>query len=151
VSGLGFSPLVRPMKPEQAVRAAKVLFRSADRAYRDLNWHHGEDETVKWFTSNLEKWQSIWIYLMGEQICGVMCLEPGFVDQLFVDVDWQGKGVGSALLDHAKKTLPGGFWLYVFQKNTQAVSFYERHGMTLGKEGVSEQEGEKDAQYHWRP
>jgi putative acetyltransferase len=139
------------MKPQEAVQTAKVLHRSAEAAYRHINWDYGENQTVSWFTSNLDQWESIWTCLMGDQVCGVLCLQPGFVDQLFIDVKWQGKGLGTVLLDRAKLVYPEGFWLYVFQKNTQAIAFYEKHGLIQGEAGVSLAEGEKDFKYHWRP
>ena len=61
---------------------------------------------------------------------------------------WQGKGLGTVLLDRAKLVYPEGFWLYVFQKNAPAIAFYEKHGLIQGEAGVSPNEGEKDFKYH---
>ena len=151
MSGLSANTLVRPMKPQEAAQTAKMLHGSAEVAYRDINWHHSKEEIVSWFTSSLDQWESIWICQSGDQICGVLCLQPGFVDQLFIHVDWQGKGLGAALIERAKLIYPEGFWLYVFQKNTSAIAFYEKQGLIQGEAGVSPNEGEKDFKYHWRP
>lgn len=153
MSGLGSQPIVRPIRPHEVAAAARVLFRSANHAYKDINWHHPEGDVVDWFirTSAGERWTHIEVAIVGDEVCGVMCLEPSHVDQLFVDLGWQGKGIGKALLEAAKRAYPEGFDLYVFQKNTPAVAFYGAMGLRRGEEGVSEQEGEKDFKYHWEP
>lgn len=58
--------------------------------------------------------------------------------RLYLDLGWQGKGAGKALLDEAMKTAKdAGFqtmWLTVWEKNTKAQAFYERNGfVTVGR------------------
>ena len=151
MSGLGLGLVVRPIGPAEIRPAAKLLFRSADLAYRRINWNHTETETIDWFEVTQDRWSEIWVALSGGQLAGVMCLESNTIDQLFIDPPWQGKGMGTALLDRAKLSLPDGFKLYVFQNNESAVSFYERCGLTRGKAGMSPDEGEPDFEYFWRP
>ncbi|HET7857056.1 MAG TPA: GNAT family N-acetyltransferase [Gaiellaceae bacterium] len=75
------------------------------------------------------------------------------VEKLYVDPDAQGHGVGSALLDLAKALRPDGLVLWVFQENTGARRFYERHGfrvVTLRFGAAADNmEGEPDALYGW--
>ena len=40
-----------------------------------------------------------------------------------------GRGVGSVLLEHAKRRQPDGFRLWTFQRNAMARSFYRKHGL----------------------
>jgi putative acetyltransferase len=63
----------------------------------------------------------------------------------------QSRGVGSALLDQAKALRPQRLYLWVFQKNTGAIRFYERHGFRLVKltDGAENMEREPDALYAW--
>ena len=63
------------------------------------------------------------------QIAGFMAHQPGWVDQLYVHVDWQGQGLGSKLLNQAKVASPDGLQLYTFQRNENAQSFYVAHGL----------------------
>ncbi len=152
MSGLGGSPLIRRMRESEVREAAAVLYRSATIAYQDINWNHEEPETVNWFASSYEagEWQDVYVATLGQSISGLMCLKPQFVDQLFIDLPWQGKGLGSKFLDLAKVEFSSGFDLYVFQKNTKAIRFYENHGLVRGKAGMSPDEQEPDFLYHWR-
>ena len=54
-------------------------------------------------------------------------------------------------LPKAKELRPGGLQLWVFQKNTGAIRFYERHGFRLVKltDGAENMEREPDALYAW--
>ncbi|HYZ19497.1 MAG TPA: GNAT family N-acetyltransferase [Gaiellaceae bacterium] len=75
------------------------------------------------------------------------------VEKLYVDPEAQNRGVGSALLDQAKALRPGGLVLWVFQENTGARRFYERHGFRLVTlrfgAAADNMEGEPDALYGW--
>jgi len=150
MSGLGLGLVIRPLGQAEIRPAAKLLFRSANLAYRDINWNHTEQETLDWFEATQDRWSEIWVAACGGQLAGVMCLETDFIDQLFIDPDWQRKGIGSELLERAKQSYPNGFKLFVFQNNEPAVNFYERHGLVRGKAGVSPDEGEPDFEYFWR-
>lgn len=55
--------------------------------------------------------------------------ETGVIDQLFVAPDVQRRGIGSALLDQAKRRLPNGFTLRTPLSNVAGHRFYERHGL----------------------
>ncbi len=72
---------------------------------------------------------------------------------LYVDPAAQNRGLGTALLDHAKHLRPGRLELWVFQKNTGARRFYERHDFRLVRltDGEDNMEKEPDALYEWRP
>jgi ribosomal protein S18 acetylase RimI-like enzyme len=75
------------------------------------------------------------------------------LEKLYVDPEAQSRGIGTALLDQAKALRPDGLHLWVFQKNTEAIRFYERHGFKLVKptDGAGNMEREPDALYSWSP
>lgn len=66
---------------------------------------------------------------------------------------YQGRGIGGSPLELAKQRRPGGFRLYVSQRNEDARRFYERHGLRLSElgDGSGNDEGEPDVVYEWRP
>jgi GNAT superfamily N-acetyltransferase len=75
------------------------------------------------------------------------------LERLYVEPNEQGRGIGTALLDKAKALRREGLYLWVFQKNTGAIRFYERHGFRLVKltDGEDNMEREPDALYAWIP
>jgi ribosomal protein S18 acetylase RimI-like enzyme len=73
------------------------------------------------------------------------------LEKLYVEPEAQSRGIGTVLLDQAKALRPDGLHLWVFQKNTGAIRFYERHGFRLVKltDGAENTEREPDALYAW--
>lgn len=80
------------------------------------------------------------------------CPHDDWIDQLYVDPECTGKGLGTRLVDVAKASRPGGLQLWTFQANHRARCFYERHGFTSAEatQGDNE-EGAPDVRYEWRP
>ena len=90
----------------------------------------------------------------AETFVGFVAMTQGnFLEHMYVHPDSQGRGVGSALLTRAKQRMPNGFRLWLFQQNTQARRFYERHGLRAIEftEGAGDEEQMPDALYEWRP
>jgi ribosomal protein S18 acetylase RimI-like enzyme len=73
------------------------------------------------------------------------------VAHLYVHPERHRLGIGSALLDEAKRRLPRGFRLWVFQQNHPARRFYERHGLAVVRltDGSGNEEKTPDALYEW--
>ena len=86
-------------------------------------------------------------------VVGVSSVHDGWLDQLYVAPEVQGAGVGTVLLDDAKRRSPAGLHLWVFQRNDRARRFYEERGcrpvrFTDGRENM---EREPDVLYRWEP
>ena len=94
----------------------------------------------------------VWVHEQ-DAIAGFAGLRSGWLDHLYVDPSLQGRGIGSALLGHAKALQPAGLQLWVFQENEGARRFYERHGFRLveSTDGGRNQERQPDARYEWAP
>jgi RimJ/RimL family protein N-acetyltransferase len=61
-------------------------------------------------------------------LVGFMASTRESVTQLFVRVECIGQGIGTQLLELAKRQSQGSLWLYAFARNTHACRFYQRHG-----------------------
>jgi len=84
-------------------------------------------------------------------IVGLLATKPAdaVLDQIFVLPLEQGNGIGSALLEAAKQTLPLGFTLRMDARNELARRFYVKHGLTLVREGVHPATGIAVHFYSW--
>ncbi|MCR9261780.1 MAG: GNAT family N-acetyltransferase [Pseudomonadaceae bacterium] len=92
----------------------------------------------------------LWVYELKGKICGFIALQGTYIDRLYVDPAQQGKGIGSALLNHAKSTHPDYLSLHTHQANHDARIFYERAGFTVHKLGMSPApENVPDVEYRW--
>lgn len=78
-------------------------------------------------------------------------MEGQWLEQLYVDPDAQGRGIGRALLDTARKASPGGLLLHVFTRNVRARRFYEaaEFALTEQSDGRRNEEREPDCTYAW--
>lgn len=102
------------------------------------------------FTEKIRPRNDIWVAERDWRIVGFIAVEPGWVNQLYVAVDAQRTGVGSALLDHAK-SLMDDIRLHTFQSNAGARAFYARQGFEEVAFGISNPpEHEPDVLLRWR-
>jgi GNAT superfamily N-acetyltransferase len=114
---------------------------------------HTAEEDLAYIAGLLADHHEVWVAENGDTgVLGFAILSADQLLQLHVSPDEQNKGIGGRLLDRAKERRPGGFSLWVFQKNEGARRFYERHGLELVQltDGQGNEEKEPDAQYSWR-
>ena len=112
---------------------------------------HGEDETREWIETTMLPSHEVWLAEDRRGVVGFVALHDDLLAHLYVAPDAQNRGIGSALLEHAKALRPNGLRLYVFQPNVGARRFYGRHGfrvLELG-DGSSNEENVPDALYGW--
>jgi ribosomal protein S18 acetylase RimI-like enzyme len=84
-----------------------------------------------------------------DQVVGMMAIGGTELDQLYIHVEYQGRGIGTRLLNLAKAVSPGTLQLYTFAVNTHAQAFYERHGFRIIRRGVERESGMADIRYEW--
>lgn len=83
-----------------------------------------------------------------KEICGFAGLEGDYIAGIFVSAGHRSRGIGKQLLDNIK-VLHKSLSLHVYQRNTRAVSFYQREGFRIAREGTEESTGEKDYFMVW--
>ena len=91
-------------------------------------------------------------------IVGWMVLDGGrdgraWVDQLYLDPAWVGRGLGARFVDLAKQRHPAGLDLWTFQVNEPAQRFYEHQGFTAVERtsGSGNEERAPDVRFEWSP
>lgn len=113
---------------------------------------HREDETLAWVQGVLLPAQDVWVAELDGLVCGYIAVERSMIEALYVRPECQGRGIGSALLDHAMDRSGGMLELWTFQRNTRARAFYEARGFVAMEftDGSGNEEREPDVRYGWR-
>jgi ribosomal protein S18 acetylase RimI-like enzyme len=88
---------------------------------------------------------------MGTKPVAFAAVSHRHLPHLYVHPDHQRHGVGSTLLQQVMQRMPGGFDLWVFQRNVQAAAFYEKHGLECVEktDGRANREREPDMRWVW--
>jgi GNAT superfamily N-acetyltransferase len=108
-------------------------------------------EDQDYFRNHILKEDHVWVVEMEHRPVAFLAMRADFIDQLYVHPDYQNRGIGQALLEHARQISPEHLWLYTLQINIKACAFYEKHGFVVEKFGISPPpESEPDVEYHWR-
>jgi ribosomal protein S18 acetylase RimI-like enzyme len=108
-------------------------------------------EDRDFFRNHVLTKNTVWVAEMDGRPVAFMAMNGDFIDHLYVDPEYQNRGIGKALLDHARQLSPEHVWLYTLQINVNARAFYEKNGFVPEKLGTSPPpEDEPDVEYHWR-
>ena len=91
----------------------------------------------------------VYVYEDGSQIEGFIGLSDEYIEGIFVREDMQSQGIGKLLLNFVKEKKTK-LYLNVYQKNTQAIRFYQREGFEIQCEGLDEVTDEKDYVMVWQ-
>ena len=71
------------------------------------------------------------------------------IAQLYVRLDRQGLGLGTMLLDRAKRESGGRLRLFTFLRNVKARRFYERRGFREVRRGFEPEWKLEDVEFEW--
>jgi ribosomal protein S18 acetylase RimI-like enzyme len=144
--------VLRPAQPDDAAAIADVWLRSFTAALPTVHRAHTDDQTGDWIREVLLPGHDVWVAEANGAIVGMLALSPGWIDQLYLDPVWRGRGIGQRLVALAQRRQPSGLQLWTFQVNGAARRFYERHGFVAVEwtDGAANEEHEPDVRYIWR-
>lgn len=146
------TPLViRPATPGDYDAIARVWFESAHRmdgaphempTLRQLRERVDDEVAAMW---------ELYVAEFADAIVAILALirQERILDQIFVQPDLEGRGIGTALLDHAKQTLVDGFTLRAASANARACRFYQSRGLHLIGRGVHPAGGWPVCYFEW--
>ena len=149
-------------RPEYALEVVKLWRRSFQRAMGLEEQNRlGEVQGQMDFLSTIDP-ASIHVAMdpVSSTVLGFMALSEGALDHLYVDVDCQGAGLGTSLLNVAKRRSPGGIELLTFQRNHRAQDFYQSRGFQEAGRGfarlddnpwATHREQLADIRFRWEP
>jgi ribosomal protein S18 acetylase RimI-like enzyme len=149
--------MLRRVCPED-VDALAVILRTAMRgAMPSLPELHTPDEDRRVLRDAVLPHEEVWVVEIDGLAVGFVALGSrdgeDYLQHIYVAPAYQGRGLGTQLIGHAKERRPSGFRLWVFQENEGARRFYERHGLRVVEltDGSGNEEREPDALYEWVP
>ncbi|EKB17502.1 GNAT family N-acetyltransferase [Aeromonas veronii] len=121
--------MLRPSRPEDMEEIVEIWLLASLQAHDFVDascwWQAQEDLRTRYLDR-----AAIWVFEERGDLLGFMALVDNFLAALFVRPDRQGRGVGHALLQEAKRQ-GASLHARVFVENDQAVRFYRRHGFVI--------------------
>ncbi len=132
-------------------QVVELWYRSWAHEFPNLKHPQSFGEWKLRFQNDLAKRGNVLVAVIRHRIVGFVVAIEGKINQIFVDIDIQRNGTGTALIDRVKKIYPSGLRLTVLQQNTKARKFYEKHGFVAGKLGVNKINRQPNIEYIWYP
>ena len=120
-------------------RLAEILVFTKRRHYRPIFQNDkvsfGEMQVLplaQEYIENSEELENIWVY-DDEFVKGMIHVEGTQIKEFYVDSFFQNQGIGKQLIDFAIQKFDVRY-LFVLEKNNQAIRFYQKHGFSLTQE-----------------
>lgn len=139
--------MIRKLQKSDIDRVAEIWLDTNLKAHDFISeqYWRGNFDMVKEMFPQAE----VYVYESDGKVQGFIGLDGEYIEGIFVSDEMQSRGIGKALLDHAKSR-KSELRLNVYQKNTRAIRFYQREGFSVRSEGLDEAVGEKDYLMVWK-
>lgn len=145
---------IRMMSEADTEAVAAIWYRAGKRAYPYLpGWQSMTQElALDVFRNHIAAECEVFVIERDGATAGYLAMMGSYVDRLYIDPAHQGSGLGTALIEYARRRCPAGLELHTHQQNVSARAFYERLGFVAVRYGISPPpESAPDVEYHWRP
>ena len=111
---------------------------------------HTEADTRNFITLVVRE-RETFVAVRANRVVGFAALHGVWLEHLYVSPGRFNTRTGSRLFEEVRFQRPEGFQFWVFQQNSGARRFYERHGCALARltEGGGNEEKLPDALYVW--
>ena len=131
--------MIRHATTADASRIAEILIFTKRVNYRKIFLNDrvsfGEMQVyplAKSYIDNSDKLEGIWVY-DDEFVKGMIHIEENQILELYVDSFFKNQGIGSKLVQFAVEKMNCDF-LWVLEKNINAIRFYQRQGFVITEE-----------------
>lgn len=144
---------IREARHTDARECADVYLRSRAFALPTVPLVHAEREVRRWMADEVVGRTDMWVAEVDGTLVALMVLDGGWLEHLYLDPSWVGRGLGDKLIQLAKERSSAGLQLWTFQANEPARRFYERHGFVAEEltDGAGNEERAPDVRYRWVP
>ena len=107
--------------------------------FQDDTFYFQEMQVLNVINENKKRLGQLWVYDDNGIVKGFMWVDSQQIKKLFVEPVLQSRGIGSKLLEYAVDKL-GATYLWVLEKNTRAITFYQNHGFQTTEEKMLEED-----------
>jgi ribosomal protein S18 acetylase RimI-like enzyme len=142
---------IRPYIDTDLDNVVALWYRSWSDAFSSLIHPQPFEQWKSRFQNDYSQQGNTWVATSQDRVVGFVVVNDHVISQIFVAVAMQGRGVGTALLNHAKNLYPNGLRLTTLQQNEPARRFYGKHGFVAGAVGVNPVNGQPNIEYYWKP
>lgn len=138
--------MIRTLEEKDVDIVAKIWFETNIKVHDFIasNYWKEHYEMVKDLLLQAE----VYVYEIEKEIMGFIGLDKEHIEGIFVLDQYQKRGIGKALLNHVKAKNEH-LSLNVYQKNLNAILFYQREGFCIQYEDVDKNTGEKEYRMVW--
>ncbi len=140
---------IRRAVADDGAQIARIHRVTAEREWRFLYPHTPEEDLA--FFGRAITGGVVGVAEIEERIVGFRALRRGWIDHLYVEHAWHGRGVGQALIAWALRGRRR-VRLWTFQRNSRSRRFYRLQGFAEIRltDGVDNEEKEPDVLLEWR-
>jgi ribosomal protein S18 acetylase RimI-like enzyme len=148
---------LRPATLSDADQVADVYLRSRKELVAFAPLAHSDADVCDWIRERLIPAGRTTVAVAEGQVVGLMAVSAAtdcsWITHLYLHPAWIGRGIGTRLLELARRELPPPIRLFTFQANERARIFYERRGFKAVSfsDGSANEEKCPDVLYEWRP
>ena len=149
----GAEVTVRPMRPEDLSETLDMWVAAWQVAYPQKDFAAQRGWTADRIAELERTGSQSFVAQHDGRIVGALVVNPdtGYLDQLVVATDCQGRGLAAILLAQARRVAPRGIDLHVNRDNARAIAFYRKHDFRTVGEDVNPRSGAPIYRMSWRP
>jgi putative acetyltransferase len=149
----GADVTVRPMRAEDLSQTLDMWVEAWQVAYPAIDFAARRGWTADRIAELERTGSQSFVAESDGRIVGALVVNPdtGYLDQLVVATDCQGRGLAAKLLAEARRVAPRGIDLHVNCDNARAIAFYRKHDFRTVGEDVNPRSGAPIYRMSWRP
>ncbi len=140
--------MIRLLREEDILRVGEIWFAGSLQAHPFISpqfWQAALADMQNKYIPQADGY----VHETNGRIDGFVLWQGDFLHCLFVDIKCQGKGIGTALINQLMRDARE-LRLKVYQKNTKAIDFYDKHGFRIVRELICEHTGCAELLLEWK-